>query len=132
MKTPAILVIACCAISLACTETKSEPAATAANCDSEFTRDQFVGTWTEDGSTGLITLNADGTMTNSAGSGTWEFTRWATTPSPAHAGDENACVLWLKLEPLNLVYGALAVTERKATLTYIGRGNTISWTRSPL
>lgn len=105
--------------------------ATAANCDSEFTRDQFVGTWTEDGSTGLITLNADGTMTNSAGSGTWEFTRWAATPSPAHKGDENACVLWLKPKPvLNLVYGVQAATDKKVTLTYVGRGNTISWTRS--
>lgn len=105
--------------------------ATPSNCEGEFSRDQFVGTWTEDGSTGVITLNADGTMTNSAGSGTWEFARWGATPSRPHPGDENACVLWLKPKPvLNLVYGVQAVTGQKVTLTYIGRGNTISWMRS--
>lgn len=102
------------------------------DCDSEFKRDQFVGTWNEDGSSGITTLNADGTMTSSSGeNGKWEFTKWSATPSPARTGDENACVLWLQPKPvLNLVYGVQSATEQKITLTYIGRGNTITWTKS--
>lgn len=105
--------------------------ATPSNCEGEFSRDQFIGTWNEDGSTGVITLNADGSMIHSAGNGTWDYTRWGATPSPARPGDENACVLWPKPSPpLNLVYGALSVTDQKLKLTYVGRGNTLTWTRS--
>lgn len=107
------------------------PTPTSSGCDSEFIRDQFVGTWAEADSTGVKTLNADGTMTSSSGSGTWEFTRWGSTPSPAHPGDENACVLWLKPSaPLSLVYGVQSVTDQTIKLTYVGRGNTIVWNRS--
>lgn len=50
---------------------------------------------------------------------------------PASAGDQ--CVLWLRwsdeAEGTSLVYVPLKVTETSLELSYVGRGNTLTWVR---
>lgn len=111
---------------------------TSSDCESKFTRDQFVGTWNEEDSPGVYTLNADGTMNHSVAgenlSGSWEFTKWGQTPGKPTPGDENACVLWLKIDfrsgPMDSLYAPLSVTGSTIKISYMDRGNTIVWNRA--
>ncbi len=136
------LVSATALIIAACSDTSdttsSSPSRPPVVCESNFTRDQFVGTWNEDSSPGIYTLNTDGTLVNGVLdeklTGTWDFTKWSQTPGKPTPGEENACVLWLKINfrsgPMNLLYAPLSVSESTLKITYIGRGNTIVWNRA--
>lgn len=104
-----------------------------------FSREQFLGDWTEPGEHVLRTLATDGTLKQRIGdsdeeSGTWSFQSWALTPVKRFMpdGEANQCVLWLHLAapgPLDLAYVPLKASSTTLQLTYIGRGNTITWLR---
>lgn len=108
------------------------------SCESDYIRDQFVGTWNEDDSPGVNILNPDGTLLHSAlgdtYSGTWDLARWRDTPGKPTPGDENACVLWLKFSlpygPVDFLYAPLSVSVSTIKLSYMERGNTIAWNRA--
>ena len=105
----------------------------------QFAHQQFVGDWTEQGGTTTKTLSDDGTLSSRNGatveSGTWSYTPWQNSPAkdqmPASAA--NQCVLWLHLtEPApasDLVYVPLKLTDTALELSYVGRGNTLTWAR---
>lgn len=102
-----------------------------------FSSRQFVGDWTESGSTVVTTLAGDGTWTSrgdAAESGSWSYTPWEFTPAkdemPASAAGQ--CVLWLRgSDPASsLVYVPLKVTDASLEMSYVGRGNTIVWQRA--
>jgi hypothetical protein len=105
-----------------------------------FTPQQFVGDWTEEGDTVVTTLGADGTLTIVTGgskeTGTWSYTPWEFTSAadqmpPSAAGQ---CVLWLRPGASgpgsDLVYAPLKVAADSLELSYVGRGNTLVWTRA--
>ena len=106
----------------------------------QFTAQQFVGEWIEQGDTLVTTLAGDGTLNSHDGatteSGVWSYTPWEFTPAkdriPDGAG--NQCVLWLRITnpapPMDLVYVPLNVTDTTMQMSYVGRGNTIVWLRS--
>jgi hypothetical protein len=106
----------------------------------QFAPTQFTGDWTEQGGSGVTTLGADGTLTihdgNSVDTGTWSYTPWEFTSAadqmPPSAA--NQCVLWLRISTpppnSNLVYVPLKVTADSLELSYVGRGNTLVWTRA--
>lgn len=105
----------------------------------QFGREQFLGDWTEPGESVLRTLATDGTLKQRIGdsdeaSGTWSFQPWALTPAKRFMpdGEANQCVLWLHLaapSPVDLAYVPLTASSTTLQLTYIGRGNTITWLR---
>ncbi len=111
--------------------TESSPSAhaqpPAASCDSKYTRDQFVGRWIDESTT--ITLAADGSLVTRGAQGSWEFTSWDKTPQAAPSGQGSKCVLWLKEAPLDLVYFPLNATPATLSMSYVGRGNTVTWTK---
>jgi len=49
------------------------------------------------------------------------------------AGEDNQCVLWLHwvnpASALDQVYVPLKVTSSSVELSYVGRGNTLTWVR---
>lgn len=106
----------------------------------QFARQQFVGDWKDEDGTQVTTLGADGTLTSLDGgtpqSGKWSYTPWEDSPAkdgmPASATGQ--CVLALSFtDPapaMNLVYAPLKATNTTLTLSYIGRGNTITWVRA--
>lgn len=102
-----------------------------------FSATQFTGDWTDSGETTVTTLRTDGTLTSSSAghSGTWSYTPWASTPAKSSmpAGEENQCVLWLHWQspspPADLVYFPLKATGDSLALSFIGRGNTLTWVR---
>lgn len=114
------------------------PAGVDSACEhATFSAQQFTGDWTESGGTTVTTLSADGTLTSSGGSqsGTWSYVPWASTPgkSSMPAGEENQCVLWLHWQspspPTDLVYFPLKATGTSLELSFVGRGNTLTWVR---
>ncbi|MBB4855769.1 hypothetical protein HNP40_003178 [Mycobacteroides chelonae] len=121
----ALAVVGCSNAPEASSSAPAQPPAAA--CDSKYTRDQFIGTWLDESST--ITLAADGSLVAQGTQGHWEFTNWEKTPQAAPSGQENKCVLWLKEPPLDLVYFPLNATPASLSMSYVGRGNTITWTR---
>jgi hypothetical protein len=102
-----------------------------------FNAQQFTGDWTEAGDSTVTTLGADGALKSSAGgqSGTWSYAPWASTPgkSGMPPGEENECVLWLHFQsptpPTDLVYMPLKATGTSLELSFVGRGNTLTWVR---
>ena len=106
----------------------------------QFTRQQFIGDWKDEDGTQVTILGAEGTLTSHEGgtpqSGTWSYAPWQDSPAkdampPSAAGQ---CVLALSFtDPaptMNLVYAPLKVTGTTLTLSYIGRGNTLTWVRA--
>jgi hypothetical protein len=115
----------------------SSATALSACCASQFTSEQFTGDWTEPDGGGIITtLNPDGTLTQRGGnmpsrSGKWSYEAWQQTPGKGSmpAGEENQCVLWLWKGSDDLLYYPLAVSDTSVQVSYIGRGNTLTWVR---
>ena len=114
------------------------PAGVDTACErAQFSARQLTGDWTELGDTTVTTLGVDGTLKSSGGnqSGTWSYAPWASTPgkSSMPAGEENQCVLWLHWQspspPTDLVYVPLNVTDTSLELSFVGRGNTLTWVR---
>ena len=114
------------------------PAGVDSACEhATFGTQQFIGDWTESGDAAVTTLRVDGTLTSTAGdqSGTWSYAPWAQTPgkSSMPPGEENQCVLWLHWAspspPTDLVYVPLKATGVSLELSYVGRGNTLTWVR---
>lgn len=104
----------------------------------QFSSQQFTGDWTEPGETTVTTLDPDGVLRFRGGnnqSGTWSYEPWGLTPAKDHmpAGEDNHCVLWLHWTnpgpPLDLVYVPLKVGGTSIQLSYVGRGNTVTWVR---
>jgi hypothetical protein len=114
-------------------------AAAPADCPgAQLTVAQLAGAWTEEGSPAVTTLGADGTLTvtgdGSSGAGTWSFVLASSTPAadrmPAAAAE--SCVLWLQdggVGPGRVLL-PLSLTGDELTLSYVGRGNTLVWTRA--
>lgn len=101
----------------------------------QFSAQQFTGEWTESGETTVTTLSGDGSLKSSGQSGTWNYAPWASTPgkSSMPAGEESQCVLWLHYQspspPMDLVYVPLKATGTSLELSFVGRGNTLTWVR---
>jgi hypothetical protein len=114
------------------------PAGVDSACEhATFSPQQFTGDWTESGDTTVTTLNVDGTLTSSgrSQSGAWSYAPWISTPgkSSMPPGEENQCVLWLHWQspspPTDLVYIPLKATSLSLELSFVGRGNTLTWVR---
>ena len=137
-----------CAISVfaagatGCSSASNEPSAAGAHStctQAQFSPQQFTGDWTEPGDTTITTLGADGTLKSLGGtenqSGTWNYAPWGSTPAKhaMPAGEADHCVLWLHwTDPqpaTDMIYVPLNVTTTSLQLSYVGRGNTLSWTR---
>ena len=94
---------------------------------------QFIGDWTEPGEATVTTLSGDATLTSRGQSGTWSYAPWASTPgkNSMPVGEDNQCVLWLHYQspspPMDLVYAPLKATNDSLELSYVGRGNTVTW-----
>jgi hypothetical protein len=107
----------------------------------EFTPQQFTGDWAEPGEPAITTLGADGTSKLRYGakvqSGTWSYAPWESTPGKDRMppGQATRCVLWLRWNDpgptSDLVYVPLHVTDTSLELSYVGRGNTLTWVRAP-
>lgn len=122
------------------TATTTAPASGNNRCaQAEIGPQQFTGDWNEQGGPTVITLGADGTLASRGGSsnesGTWSYQPWASTPGKdaMPAGEDNECVLWLHwvvpAPPTDLVYVPLRITGTALELSYVGRGNTVTWVR---
>ena len=107
-------------------------------CDhAPFSAPQLTGDWTESGDTTVTTLSVDGTLKSSSGnqSGTWSYAPWASTPAKNSmpVGEEDQCVLWLHWQspapPTDFVYIPLKTTGPALELSFVGRGNTLTWVR---
>jgi hypothetical protein len=119
--------------------TTTPPASEDACGHAKFSRQQFTGDWTEEGDTTVVTLSADGKLKSSGSnrneSGTWNYAPWALTPgkSSMPRGEDNACVLWLHWAvpgpAMDQIYEPLKVGTTSLQLSYVGRGNTLTWTR---
>ncbi|KWX25393.1 hypothetical protein AFM11_03750 [Mycolicibacterium wolinskyi] len=107
-----------------------------------FTVEQFIGDWQEQDGPTTISLGAHGALKSDTDGvtdfGTWRFTRWDETPAkdrqPESAAD--TCVLWLQWTDgagdRDFVYVPLKVEKDRLELSYVGRGNTLVWWRSPV
>lgn len=122
----------------AATLSTAVPAGVDGACEhATFSAQQFTGDWTESGATTVTTLRVDGTLTSSGGdqSGTWSYAPWAQTPGKGSRppGEGNQCVLWLHWAspspPSDFVYVPLNATGASLELSYVGRGNTLTWVR---
>lgn len=95
---------------------------------------QLTGDWTDSGEV-VSTLGGDYTLKSSNGrTGVWSYMPWSSTPgkNSMPAGEENQCVLWLHWQsqsPMDLLYVPLKATPDSLELSYVGRGNTLHWTR---
>ena len=97
---------------------------------------QLTGDWTDSGAI-VTTLDVDGTLKSSDSnrSGTWTYSPWVSTPGKTSmpAGEETQCVLWLHWQspspPMDLVYVPLKATGTSLELSFVGRGNTLTWVR---
>jgi len=114
------------------------PAGVDSGCEhATFSAPQLTGDWTESGDTTVTALSVDGTLTSSSGnqSGTWSYVPWASTPgkNSMPPGEENQCVLWLHWQspapPKDFVYIPLNATGTSLELSFVGRGNTLTWVR---
>ena len=114
------------------------PAGVDSACEhAQFTPQQLTGDWTESGDTAVTTLSDDGTLRSSGGnqSGAWSYVPWASSPgkSSMPPGEEHQCVLWLHWQspspPTDLVYVPLKSTATSLELSFVGRGNTLTWVR---
>jgi hypothetical protein len=98
---------------------------------------QLAGAWVEPGGTTVTTLGDDFALTSSAAhwSGSWSYLRWASSPgiSSMPPGEEAQCVLWLHWQTpapaMDLVYVPLKASDTSVELSFVGRGNTITWVR---
>lgn len=118
-----------------------EPAAAPGNnpcAQAQFTPQQFTGDWTEPGDTTITTLGADGTLKSHGGdsrSGTWSYAPWDLTPGKSQmpTGQDERCVVWLHWTTpgpaSDLVYVPLDVSATSLQLSFVGRGNTVTWVR---
>jgi hypothetical protein len=101
----------------------------------QFAAQQFTGDWTDSGETRVTTLGGDGSLKSSGQSGTWSYAPWASTPGKGSmpAGQESQCVLWLHYQSpspaMDLVYVPLKATGTSLELSFVGRGNTLTWVR---
>lgn len=101
----------------------------------QFSAQQFTGDWTESGETTVTTLSGDGSLKAGGQSGTWSYAPWVSTPGKDSmpAGQESQCVLWLHYQspppPMDLVYVPLKATDTSLELSFVGRGNTLTWVR---
>ncbi len=101
----------------------------------QFAAQQFTGDWTESGETTVTSLGGDGSLKSNGQSGTWSYAPWVSTPgkSSMPAGEESQCVLWLHYQspspPMDLVYVPLKSTATSLELSFVGRGNTLTWVR---
>jgi hypothetical protein len=114
------------------------PAGVDSACEhATFSPQQLTGDWTESGDKTVTTLSTDGNLKSGGGnrSGTWSYTPWVLTPGKASMppGEENDCVLWLHWElpspVMDLVYVPLKVSSASVELSFVGRGNTVTWVR---
>jgi hypothetical protein len=124
----------------AVTTSTTAPAASNNACaHNGFNARQFIGDWTESGYRAITTLGADGTLKSSGGNdnelGTWGYAAWELTPGKDQmpAGEGNHCALWLHWAlpgpPMDLVYVPLKFDATSLQLSYVGRGNTVTWMR---
>jgi len=124
------------------TNTTTAPTAGNPCAQAKFTPQQFTGDWNPGDPASIWTLNADGTLKstdknepNKNESGTWSYAPWGLTPGKSSMphGQENHCVLWLHWAepgtPMDLLYDPLEVSDTTLKLSYIGRGNTLTFTR---
>ncbi|MHC9296620.1 hypothetical protein ACRCUN_29500 [Mycobacterium sp. LTG2003] len=109
---------------------------------SEFAVEQFTGDWQEQGSPTTLSLGAHGELKSDTDGvtelGTWQFTQWDNTPVKDRQLESAAdvCVLWLHwadvADDQDFVYVPLKVDKDRMELSYVGRGNTLVWLRSPV
>ncbi len=139
--------VLCCVAAIGCSPashppsvaSSTVPVSTNACAHAQFKSEQFTGDWTEAGDTTVTTLDADGTLKSHGGnntqSGTWSYEPWKLTPAKNQipAGEADHCVLWLHWQlpapELDLVYVPLKVSATSLQLSYVGRGNTLTWVR---
>lgn len=102
-----------------------------------FTAQQFVGDWTSPNDPATTTLTLDGAL-RSRGvgdeSGTWSVRPIGQTPGSGQLPDDSICVLWLHWNSpapaFDAYYVPLKVTDTQLQLSYVGRGNTLTWIRA--
>lgn len=102
-----------------------------------FTAQQFVGDWTSPNDPATTTLTLDGAL-RSRGvgdeSGTWSVRPIGQTPGSGQLPDDSLCVLWLHWSSpapaFDAFYVPLKVTDTQLQLSYVGRGNTLTWIRA--
>ncbi len=102
-----------------------------------FTAQQFVGDWTSPDDPATTTLTLDGAL-RSRGvgdeSGTWSVRPIGQTPGSGQLPDNSICVLWLHWNSpapaFDAYYVPLKVTDTQLQLSYVGRGNTLTWIRA--
>lgn len=122
----------------AATFSTAVPAGVDRACEhAQFSAQQFTGEWTEEGDTTVTTLSDDGTLKSGGDGrvGSWSYAPWASTPgkSSMPAGEDNQCVIWLHYQspspPMDFVYVPLKATGTSLQLSFVGRGNTLTWVR---
>ncbi|MEN4450469.1 hypothetical protein [Mycobacterium sp. SM3041] len=101
------------------------------------TAQQFVGAWTSPDDPTTTTLAPDGALrSRGAGdeSGTWSVRPIGQTPGAGQLPDDGICVLWLHwaspAPSFDAFYVPLKVTGAQLELSYVGRGNTLTWIRA--
>lgn len=102
---------------------------------SEFTVAGFIGAW-QDGPT-VTTLSEHGSLSSNTNGdkqfGTWKFAPAGQTPAASQVPVPGTCVLWFHWmdEPQqDLFYVPLKVDATSLQLSYVGRGNTLTWQRA--
>lgn len=135
------------AVVSACTTSTGQPATTATTTATSttradaacagFTAQQFIGDWTSPDDPTTTTLAPDGALrSRGAGdeSGTWGVRPIGQTPGSGQLTDDSLCVLWLHWSSpapaFDAFYVPLKVTDTQLQLSYVGRGNTVTWIRA--
>ncbi|MBU9765285.1 hypothetical protein FR943_15710 [Mycobacterium sp. TNTM28] len=102
---------------------------------SKFDVAGFIGAW-QDGPT-VTTVSEHGSLKSDTNGdkqfGTWKFTQAGQTPAAAQVPVADTCVLWfhwMSEPPQDLFYVPLKVGATSLELSYVGRGNTITWERA--
>lgn len=118
------------------------PSASAAPGDpacpgTSVTAQQFAGAWTGPDDPTTTRLAPDGTLQAygaGAESGTWSVRPIGQTPGSGQLPDDGICVLWLHwaspAPAFDAFYVPLKVSEAQLELSYVGRGNTLTWFRA--
>lgn len=135
----------------ACTTGTGQPATTAtttthttavstAHADAAcpgFTAQQFIGDWTSPDDPTTTTLTPDGALRSRGAddqSGTWSLRPIGQTPGSGQLPDDSLCVLWLHWSSpapaFDAFYVPLKATDTQLQLSYVGRGNTLTWIRA--